>query len=207
MSKTPMNLVHDLITSRSLNRWLPWIAGLVLAIGVIAFVAVKWNNTAKSLDTPVSNQKASTPGPQPKAVRLDPQARSVAAQFIANAVSLDFRNKDGMKPTAADKAKLAQAWKITAGPLKEGTAYKDWLAGNMAVVPYPARPHAGLQIEYSYKNSAELIFALLPKKGFKIKGQYFLMDLARTGAAGHKHWVVTYWVPKSPPVLPIGPDS
>jgi hypothetical protein len=119
-----MNLVHDLFASRTLNRWFPWIAAAILAAGVITFVAVKWTNTSDSLSTPVSNQPAQLPKPQPKTVKLDPAASNVAAQFLANAVSLDFRNGKG-KQTAADRAKLAKAWKITAGPLKAGTTYKE----------------------------------------------------------------------------------
>jgi hypothetical protein len=200
-----MNLVQDLFTSRTLNKWLPWIAGLVLAAGVITFVAVKWTNTADNLDTAVSNQAAQLPKPEPASVRLAPAAKNVAAQFIANAVALDFRNRD-TAPTAADRAKLARAWKLSGGILKDGTSYRQWLKGDIAVVPYPARPNAGLQVEYSHRNAVELIFALLPKRGYKIKPQYFMMDLTRVGPLRHKHWIVTYWAPRSPPQLPIGPE-
>src|SRR5919202_6434637 len=199
-----MNLVQDLFTSRTLNRWLPWIAGLVLAAGVITFIAVKWSNTADTLDTPVSNEPAALPKPEPASTRVAPEAKNVAAQFIANAVALDFRNRE-TQPTAADRAKLAKAWKITGGMLKEGTSYKDWLRGDIAVVPYPARANAGLQVEYSHRNAVELVFALLPKKGYKTKPQYFLMDLTRVGPPAHKRWLVTYWAPKSPPAVLIDP--
>jgi hypothetical protein len=199
-----MNLVSDLFSSRTLNKWLPWIAGLVLAAGVIAFVAVRYSNSADSLDTPVSNKPAQVPKTEVASVKLDPATRTVAAQFIANAVALDFRNRD-TAPTAADRAKLAKAWKLAAGPIKEGISYEDWLRGDIPVVPYPARPHAGLQVEYSHANAVELIFALLPKASYKIKPQYFMMDLMRVGAPGHKQWRVTYWAPRSPPVLPIDP--
>lgn len=199
-----MNLVSDLFTSRTLNKWLPWIAALVLAAGVITFVVVKWNNTADSLSAPVSNKPAQLPKPEPASVRVDPKAERVAAAFIANAVALDFRNRDS-KPTAAEKAKLAKAWKLSGGEIKSGVTYKQWLTGDIPVVPYPARPHAGLQVEYSHRDDAELVFALLPKKGYKIKPQYFMMDLARVGRPSAKHWIVMYWAPRSPPVLPIDP--
>jgi hypothetical protein len=200
-----MNLVQDLFASRTLNKWLPWIAGAVLLAGVIAFVAVKWTNTADNLDTPVSNKPAAVPKPEPAAVRVAPQTKTVAASFIANAVALDFRNRDA-KPSAADKAKLAKAWKITGGMLKSGTTYKQWLNGDISVVPYPARKSAGLQVEYSHPNAVEFVFALLPKKGFKTKPQYFLMDLSRIGAPGAKHWIVTYWAPQSPPPVLVDPS-
>jgi hypothetical protein len=201
-----MNLVQDLFTSRTLNRWLPWIAGLVLLAGVATFVAVKWTNTADSLSAPVSKQPAVVPKPEPASVKASPEAKTVAAQFIANAVSLDFRNRD-TKPSAADRAKLAKAWKISGGPIKEGTPYKAWLKGDIPVVPYPARANAGLQVEYSHRNAIEFVFALLPKKGFKTKPQYFLMDLSRVGKQGAKHWIVTYWAPQSPPTVLVGPDG
>ncbi|HWH55956.1 MAG TPA: hypothetical protein VNT04_10320 [Gaiellaceae bacterium] len=200
-----MNLVQDLFTSRTLNKWLPWVAVAVLAAGVIAFAAVKWSNTADEINTPVSNEPAALPKPEPASVKLDPAARSVAAKFIDTAVALDGRNRD-IPLTSADRQKLAQAWKITGGTLKADTSYKEWLNGNMAVVPYPAAKHAGMQIEYSHKNAVELVFALVPKKGIKIKPQYFLMDLAKVGAPGHKRWIVTYWAPKSPPQVLIDPS-
>jgi hypothetical protein len=200
-----MNLVQDLFTSRTLNRWLPWIAGLVLLAGVVTFVAVRWTNTADSLSAPVSKQPAVVPKPEAASVKASPEARNVAAQFIANAVALDFRNRN-TKPTAADHAKLAKAWKISGGTLKSGTPYKAWLNGDIPVVPYPARPHAGLQVQYSHRNSIEFIFALLPKQGYKTKPQYFLMDLARVGKPGAKHWIVTYWAPQSPPTVLIDPS-
>ena len=84
-----MNLVQDLFTSRTLNKWLPWIACAVLLAGVIAFVAVRWTNTADSLSTPVSNQPAAVPKPEPKSVKVPHEASQVAAKFIANAVALD----------------------------------------------------------------------------------------------------------------------
>jgi hypothetical protein len=187
-----MNLVHDLFTSRTANRWIPRVAVLLLVIGVIAFAAVKWSNTAKSINTGVSNQPASMPKPEPPTTKVSPEARRVAAQFIHTAVA---------------RKNLAQAWKITGGILKEGTTYKQWLSGNIAVVPYPAAKNAGMQVSYSHANAAELIFALLPRKGVHVKPQYFMMDLARVGRPDHKHWIVTYWAPRSPPQVPAPPDQ
>src|SRR5262249_45061693 len=71
----------------------------------------------------------------------------------------------------------------------------------------PAGKNAGMQVSYSHRNQVELIFALLPRKGVHIKPQYFMMDLARVGKAGRKHWLVTYWAPRSPPQVPPSPDG
>ena len=182
-----MNLVQDVFSSRALNKWLPWLAALVLAAGVITFVAVKWTNTAKSIDTGATNKPAVLPKPEPPTTKLSPGVRRVASRFIATAVA---------------RKNLAEAWKISGGILKDGTTYKQWLAGDIAVVPYPASPDAGMQVSYSHRNEVELIFALQPRKGVKIKPQYFLMDLTRVGNVGHKRRLVTYWAPKSPPQIP-----
>jgi hypothetical protein len=40
-----VNVVQNALSSRRLNRWLPWIAGAVLAAGVIAFLVAYLGNT------------------------------------------------------------------------------------------------------------------------------------------------------------------
>jgi hypothetical protein len=187
-----VNLVHDLFTSRKLNKWAPRVAVLVLLVGVITFAAVKWSNTAKSIDTGATNEPASLPKPEPPTTKVSPEVRRIAARFIHTAVA---------------RKNLAEAWKITGGVIKEGTSYKQWLSGNIAVVPYPAGKNAGMQVSYSHPNQVELIFALSPPKGVQVKPQYFMMDLTRVGQPGHKRWLVTYWAPRSPPQIPAPPDQ
>ncbi|HEX6491323.1 MAG TPA: hypothetical protein VF002_08110 [Gaiellaceae bacterium] len=182
-----MNLVQDLFTSRTLNRWLPRVAVVVLLAGVIVYVAVRWSNTATPLDTPVSSKPAVVPGPPPRETKLSAGARQVAAEFIHTAVA---------------RKNLAAAWAITGESIKAGTSYKQWLSGNIAVVPYPAAPDAGLSIQYSHRNDADLLFALTPQKGIKMKPQFFEMMLNRVGPPGKKHWLVTYWAPYSHPQVP-----
>jgi hypothetical protein len=186
-----MNLVQDLFSSRTFNRWLPRVAMAVLAAGVIAFIAVKYSNTATPIDTPISSKPAAVPKPQPAQTKLAPGARQVAAEFIHTAVA---------------RKNLAAAWPITGEAIKSGTSYKEWLAGNIAVVPYPAAPNAGLSIQYSHRNDADLLFALTAAKGINIKPQFFEMMLARVGRPGAKHWVVTYWAPYSHPQVPNQPN-
>jgi hypothetical protein len=179
-----MNVVQDLISSRNFNRWLPRVAALVLAAGVIAFVVVKWTNTADPIDTPVSNAPAAKPKPEPVAVAMSPEARTVAAKFIHTAVT--GRN-------------LAGAWKIAGPNIRQGQSYKEWLTGNIAVVPYPASDKASLAVRFSHKNRVELEWGLTPQKGINMKPQAFLMDLVRIGKPGQKRWVVDYWTPLAVP--------
>jgi hypothetical protein len=182
-----MNLVQDLFSSRAVNKWLPWVAAAVLLAGLITFYAVRHTNTATPINTPISSLPAAKPKPPPPATALTSSARRVAAQFIHTAVA----RKD-----------LAAAWKISGSALKSGISYKAWLTGNIPVVPYPAAPGAGLSIQYSHRNDADLLFALKPVKGVKTKPQFFEMMLARVGHRGAKHWVVVYWSPYSHPQIP-----
>jgi hypothetical protein len=187
-----MNTVHDLVTSRTFNRWLPRIAALVLAAGVITFLTVKYWNTADSVDTPISTLPATKPKPEPVSVAMSPAARQVASKFIHTAVA---------------RKNLAEAWKITGPSLRSGITFKEWMTGNIPVVPYPASEQAALSVRYSHKNRVELEWGLTARKGLKMKPQSFLMDLVRIGKTGHKHWVVDYWTPLSVPQLPAGPGG
>jgi hypothetical protein len=179
-----MNVVSDLITSHRFNKWLPRIAALVLVAGVIAFIAVKFSNTATPINTPVSNKPAAKPKPEPVTVALSPDARAVAAKFIHTAVA---------------RENLAEAWNIAGPSIRGGQTYKEWLTGNIAVVPYPASDNASIAVRESHRNLVELEWGLTARKGLNMKPQAFLMDLVRIGRPGHKHWVVDYWTPLSVP--------
>ena len=187
-----MNAVAGLLSNRTVNRWLPRVAGLVLVAGVIAFLIVHYSNTAKSVETPVSNKPAAVPK-QPKGVPLDAGAKAVAAKFIH---------------TAVVRKNLAEAYKISGPNIRQGQTLKQWMTGNIAVVPFPASDRAVLDLRYSYKNQAEIEFGLFPRKGSGLtKAQSFIMDLKRIGPPGHKRWVVDYWAPFSVPQVPVAPEG
>ena len=59
-----MNLVQDVFSSRSLNKWLPWLAVVVLAAGVITFVAVNVGAASKP-GVEIGIGKLSSPFPSP----------------------------------------------------------------------------------------------------------------------------------------------
>jgi hypothetical protein len=187
-----MNAVAGLLSNRTVNRWLPRLAGLCLVAGVATFLAVHYWNTAPSVDTPVSNKPAVVPK-QPKSVPLDPAVKSVAAKFIH---------------TAVVRKNLAEAYKISGPDIRQGQTLKQWLTGNIAVVPFPATERAVLDVHWSYRNSAELEFGLFPRKGSGLtKVQSFIMDLRRVGPPRHKRWVVDYWAPFSVPQVPVAPEG
>jgi hypothetical protein len=173
------------------RRLAPWLAGLVLAGGIIAAIFSFLPNRNPA---PQVLSKTTPKGPvKEKSVPLAAAARSVARQFVETAVA---------------RSDLAAAWKISGPNVRGGLTHAEWLTGSIPVIPYPIKSlaTARFKIDYSYRNEALLEVALLPKSGAKIKPQIFYLDLKRvSGSGGKRHWVVDGWVPRSATLVPRGP--
>jgi hypothetical protein len=181
-----LNPFRGLTTSRALNRALPWIAGAVLLVGVLAF----WQTTVRANDNPetFSNELVQNTAP-PKTVPLAPEARQVVVQFIKTAVM----RKD-----------LATAWQISGPQIRQNLTRKQWLTGNIPVVPYPnaAVNRSPVKITWSHPTEAGLEVVLTPKAGSKEKPQLFFVGVLKQGSGSTAKWVVDYWAPYAPPPIP-----
>ncbi len=125
-----------------------------------------------------------------KSVPLEGAAKDVARLFIKSAVA---------------RTNLAAAWKIAGPNLRGGLTYREWLTGNIPVVPYPltSLAVAPFKIDYSYRDRALIEVALLPKTGAKIKAQTFYLELKRiAGSGGKRRWVVDNWLPRGSTLVP-----
>lgn len=177
-----MSKLRSILSSRKFNLALPWIAGLVLAIGVIAFIQSR-TDTGGTPDTPVA--KPDDRSKQPKSVPVPTAARKVAVTFLQTAVA---------------RQNLKKAWTVSGPGIRQGQSYRDWLKGEIAVVPYPgaSMDKAPIKVDWSYPNTIGLSIALLPRKGSSEKPQVFQMELKRSG----KRWFVDSWAPYAPPAIP-----
>jgi hypothetical protein len=175
--------VRSILTSRKFNRALPWIAGLVLAIGVAAFVQSR-TDTGGAKET-FENAPVDDRSKNPKSVPVPTAARQAAVTFLQTAVA---------------RTDLRKAWTVSGPGIRQGQTYQDWLKGEIAVVPYPGESmnKAPIKVDWSYPNSIGLSIALLPKKGSSEKPQVFNMELKKTG----QRWVVDSWAPYAPPAVP-----
>jgi hypothetical protein len=155
----------------------------VLVVGVAALMVAVFRNTGTKIDDPLTTLPAVVPTVQQKAP-LEPEARRVAGLFILTAVA---------------RKNLDQAWEITHPTLRQGLTRKQWLTGNIPVQPYPVDQleTAPLAIDESYRNSAVLEVALLPRRGSKIKPQTFFIGLKAVGKGKQRRWLVDYWAPRS----------
>jgi hypothetical protein len=169
-----------------LNRALPWIAGAVLLVGVFAF----WQTMVQANDTPetFSNERVQNAA-TPETVPLAPEARQVVVQFIQTAVM---------------RKNLAEAWKISGPQIRQDLSLKEWLTGNIPVVPYPeaAVNRSPVKITWSHPTEAGLEVVLQPRAGSKEKPQLFFVGVLKQGSGSQAKWVVDYWAPYAPPPIP-----
>jgi hypothetical protein len=171
-------------TARRLARMAPWIAGLVLVAGIVTFLLVFFRNTAKPVDesTPATPANPVAAASQ-KNVPVAKEARLVAGRFIL---------------TAVQRKHLAEAWNLVGAPIRQGMTKKQWLTGNIAVVPWFGKlAPVPLKIDYSYPREAQFTVILAPKPGTQGQTDTFIMGLKKYG----KQWKVIAWVPYEPPAI------
>jgi hypothetical protein len=175
--------------ARRIARLAPWISALVLVAGIVTFLLVFFRNTAKPVEsTPVTPAKPASVAPE-KNVPVPTEAKRVAGRFIL---------------TAVQRKHLAEAWKLAAEPIRAGVTYKQWLSGNIAVVPWFGRLGAvPLKVDYSRPGEAQFTVILAPKPGTKGTPDTFIMGVKKYGT----HWKVTAWVPYEPPAVRSKPNN
>jgi hypothetical protein len=173
-----------LLNSRSLNRALPWIAGAVLLLGVLAF----WQTQVRSDDTPETfSSEPATDVAGEKTVPLPPEARQIAVRFIK---------------TAVVRKNLREAWAISGPGIRQDLTLREWMSGEIPVVPYP-----DAAVEESYPNDVSLSVVMQPKRGSKEKPQIFFIGLKKFGSGADAKWLVDYWAPYAPPPIPSAPQQ
>jgi len=175
-----------LLSSPRRRRRLRTAAALLVVAGGLAFIGIRYSNTAdRTKDTfiPGPVQRVAAP---PKAARLtsvdSESVRRVAAMFI---------------DTAVLRRRIDDSWAITTRNLRQGLSRQEWDTGNIPVTPFPAE--AVDQIKYTVDwTGADFVFlkvAIIPKATAEVAGQAFDIGLARKGAAANHTWLVDYWVP------------
>jgi hypothetical protein len=182
--------------ARRFSRLMPWLSGLILVAGIVAFVVVHFGtNTAKPLTpsgAPPVKHPYVVPKPE-KTVKVSKAAKEVAGRFIL---------------TAVQRKNLDVAWKLVTPAIKQGLTRKQWMTGAIPVVPWLGKIGVTpLKIDYSYAREVEFTVAMLPAKGDKTKPDYFVMVLKKVGSGKHARWLVDQWVPREPVPIPANPAN
>lgn len=179
-------LATRLLSSPRRRRRLRLSAVLLALAGVLAFVGLKYSNTAEREPEHFSNgpvQRVAAPLKAQKLSNIDLESvHRIAELFI---------------DTAVLRTSVDDSWEITTPKLRQGLTRKEWDSGNIPVTPFPAG--AVQQIKYTLDWSGQdlvyLKVAILPKDAANVAGQAFDIGLARDAHSGPDGWLVDYWVP------------
>jgi len=166
-----------------MSRLFPWFSALILVAGVVAFTIVHFGtNTAKPLTSsgaPSGPVQAVVPE---KRVPVPKAAKVVAGKFIL---------------TAVQRKHLDRAWPIVTSSIRQGLTHKQWMTGNIAVVPWLGRIGVTpLKVDYSHAREVEFTVAILPAKGEKMNSDYFVIVLKKVGNGKNARWLVDQWIPR-----------
>jgi len=183
-----MQAVASIFTPNRLARILPWLAAALLIAGLVVFLV---NRSHQVSATDKANDQAAAKTfhkPLPlKAVKLSAAARLTAGKFIIDAVQ---------------RKNLPEAWTLVGPELKVDTTYKQWLTGNIPVIPFTGKlASAPLKIDVSQPRLALLEVALVPKNGKMSEGGFFFLEMKKFGTK----WKVTSWVPRGTNPIPVNP--
>lgn len=175
--------------SRRWRRRLVWSTILALAVPLV-FVAIHYSNPGDPGD---ANGPEVADYVQPKKSPFTAAEKRLVRRSLTEFITAGV---SGENP--------AQAWNVSAPSLKQGTTRKEWLRGEMPIVPYPAADR-GLGtwsfVQYSYTNSVGLEVFLFPKPGSGYSAMTADVELVKQRDG---RWLVDYWMPKrfhGPPAL------
>jgi hypothetical protein len=182
------------LSPRFRYRYLPRIAWGVGSLAAIGIVVGGMLLLFPSKDDPgpgtLSNKPADIVHTDDTNVPLPKDVTKIAGQFITSTVTRDH---------------LAQGWKLL-GPCKppdvpclnQNMTKKEWMKGDIPVVPYPAYGGVKFRIGYSRKDDVLLEVAVFPRKGSTMKPAVFDIGLHKYG----KRWLVNYWAPRGQSAVP-----
>jgi hypothetical protein len=183
--------ISSRLGTRRTQRWLLWTSALVLAAGIAAVLIVFVRNTGSSVQAPFSTTPVDVVT-TPKKAPLPKDARLVAGRFVL---------------TAVQRKNLAEAWNLVGPQIRQGMTYKEWLSGNIPVVPFTAEISlAPIKVDFSSKDYALLEIILLPKDK-KVRSEIFSLEMIRVGTGEQRHWVVNSWTPRERPTIPNNPNG
>jgi hypothetical protein len=183
---------RDRVKKPGWRKALPWVLAAAVAAALIGVLVWKYADTGTSLETPLSTVAADDRSKVPKTAKLEPEARRVAREFVQTAVA---------------RKNLRAAYPLAGPMIRQGQTLKEWMTGNIAVVPYPvdAVEFAPMKIDYSYPREAQIEVALLPRDNAKgVKSQLFIAVLVKNKQG---KWQVNSWVPRSSAMIPSGSEN
>ncbi len=169
------------LSSHRFRRRLLWTGCAVTAAGAVVGGAVWIGNTGQRYDDKLVDKPAWVYKTPPAANLTKAQRREVMdvmARFIQTAVA---------------RKQLDAAYDMTSPELRGQITRKQWRAGNIPVVPFPAVGIYDMMLDYSYPGDVAYDVAVIGDRG-GIKT--FLIEMKQAGKGAGSSWKVAAWVPK-----------
>jgi hypothetical protein len=168
---------------------LPVLAGVAaLAAVIVVLNSVLGSSGQPNASEGWGNYSTAT---TPKTVKLDPSVRPLIRRFVQTAVA---------------RQNLADAYGISGPAITQGMSLKEWLTGNIAVVPFDvdSRTKVEITVGYSYADRAQLkVFLATPGRSVKNSPHSFYADVVKHDGK----WFVNGWVPRWTPPIPTNPGG
>jgi hypothetical protein len=201
-----MSVFQTALSSARFNRALMWVSALVLAAGV-AFLVISLLPDSKggqvnpdkgfvpqlpAKSSPLTNAQ----GERITAYeQLDQEVRTTIRTFLATAVAREH---------------LDRSWAVIAPSMKKGYTFKQWAnASALPVVPYPNADVNAVQYYLDYASTKEILLEVGLSVRPEITGEArtrpvaFQLGLRPVGKGAQKRWLVSYWMPRWTPPIPI----
>jgi hypothetical protein len=171
------------LTSHRVRRRALWIGALVAATAGVVIPTVLLGNTAKPEPAEHVTRGNTWVYHEPKLARLSAAERTTLLD-----TSLRFVR------TAVARKHLDQAYALAGPELLQGMSKREWMTGNIPVVPFPAVGVAQWDVSYSYENDVAFQLSLLAKPGSSsVVGKTFTIELVRRRPSAP--WRVAAWAP------------
>jgi hypothetical protein len=179
-----MSALASTLQSPRFRRTLPWLSGLVLVAGIVAFSIAYFGNTGKKFQIEPTGPVVTVAKPLPT-VPVDPKARRVAGEFLVNAMT---------------RKNLQKAWTLSDPGYRSSVTHKEWLAGTLPGVTYfPPKYLLGatFKVDESHARHVYLSVLVIAKPKAPVRSEDFSIGLKAYGTGKNKHWLVDYFAPIS----------
>jgi len=157
-----------------------------MALAVVAGIAavVVFFPRAHPEPEHIRNVPADVPEATPRTVAASAALRHALASETAEFVR-----------TAVSRRHLDESWVLVHPNLKQGLTRKQWLTGEIPVVPFPAVGIAEWHVDWSYADdvAADVVLVPGPKSGLYRKS--FTIEFKKATRQGSDGWLVYSWVP------------
>ncbi len=153
---------------------------VILAVTVVVAMLPQPHREAETFH----NVPADVPAATPDKVAASPKLRKLL-----------IGETDAFVRTAVRRHDLAASWPLIHPNLKQGLTRREWLSGDIPVVPFPAKGIIAWDLDWSYPGdvAADVVLQPLPKSGLYQKT--FTIEFKRVGRASENQWLVYSWVP------------